>query len=156
MQLNRVHSIRATQDNDVYEVSCSITDITGASYDTVYVSRPDDPYGLNPSIRKWLRENLEATIEAYVPPTSEQLRASMPPLTARQLRLGLLEGGISPSQVSAAIVAMPTGADKDRAQIEWEYAVTVGRTHPLISNIGAALGLTDEQIDAMWGAAARL
>ncbi|MEY9531678.1 hypothetical protein [Sinorhizobium fredii] len=156
MQLNRVHSISATQDEDVYELSCNITDTTGASYDTVYVSRPDDPYGLNPSIRTWLQKNLDASIKPYVPPTDEQIRASMPPLTARQLRLGLLEGGITPRQVWAAIDATPTGADKVRAQIEWEYATTYSRTHHLIATIGAVLGVADEQIDAMWRSAARL
>jgi hypothetical protein len=96
MQLNQVHSVKATQEKDVYELSCNITDITGSSYDTIYVSRPDDSYGLNPSVRTWLQENLDTTIEPYTPPTDEQIRASMPPLTARQLRLGLLDGGISP------------------------------------------------------------
>ncbi|PDT54706.1 MULTISPECIES: hypothetical protein [Sinorhizobium] len=156
MQLNQVHSVRATQNQDVYELSCNITDITGASYDTIYLSRPEDRYGLNPSIRKWLQENLDATLEPYVPPTSEQIRASMPPLTARQLRLGLLASGISVRQVSVAIGAMPAGADKDRAQIEWEYASTFNRTHHLIGAIGAVLGLPLEQIDTMWEAAAFL
>ncbi|OAP37414.1 hypothetical protein [Sinorhizobium americanum] len=156
MKLNQVHSVRATRNQDVYELSSNITDITGASYDTIYMSRPDDPYGLNPSVRKWLQENPDATIEPYVPPTSEQIRASMPPLTARQLRLGLLDGGISPSEVSAAIGAMPAGAIKDRARIEWEYAATFDRAHHLIGTICVVLGLSEEQIDTMWRDAASL
>lgn len=51
---------------------------------------------------------------------------------------------------------MPAGPDKDKAQIEWEYATTFNRAHPLIATVGAALGLTNDQIDVMWLAAANL
>jgi len=118
-----------------------------------YCSRPNDPYGVNPQIRKWMSENPDAPVHVYVPPpppTVEETRAAMPSLTARQLRLGLVSNGISPAQVQATLEAMPGGADKDKALIEWEYATTFNRMHPLIATVGAAIGLTDEQIDAMW------
>lgn len=156
MQLNEIHSVKATQEQDVYELTCNITDVTGSVYDATYLSRPDDCYGLNPIIRKWLIENFNVAIEPYVSPTLDQTRASMPPLTARQLRLGLLGRGISLNQVAAAIDAMPETADKDRVQIEWEYATTFDRVHPIIATIGAAAGLTDEQIDVMWEGAVSL
>lgn len=92
-------------------------------------------------------------IAAYVAPTPAEVRANLPPLTARQFRLGLINAGISPSEVTAAIDAMPTGIEKDRAQIEWEYATTFTRTHALIASVALSLGLTDEQIDTMWTAA---
>ncbi|MQW00736.1 hypothetical protein GHK46_26480 [Sinorhizobium medicae] len=124
-----------------------------------YFSRPNDPYGVNPQIRQWMSENPNAPVHVYVPPaapTPEEARAAMPPLTARQLRLGLVSNGITLSQVHATLDAMPAGADRDKALIEWEYATTFTRTHPLIASVGAALGLSDEQIDAMWTAAASL
>lgn len=92
----------------------------------------------------------------YVPPTSKEIREKMPPLTARQFRLGLVDSGYAPFQVTQAIAAMPAGPDKERAQIEWEYATTFNRMHPLIATVAAALGLSDEQVDAMWLAAASL
>lgn len=95
-------------------------------------------------------------IAPYQAPTDEELRASMHPLTARQFRLGLVNAGISPSTVTATIAAMPSGADRDKAQIEWEYATTFNRMHPLIATVGAALGLSDVQIDAMWVSAIEL
>lgn len=95
-------------------------------------------------------------IGAYEPPPIEEQRERTQPLSARQLRLGLLADGISPSIVSATIGAMPAGPDKDKAQIEWEYATTFNRMHPLIATVGAALGLSDQQIDTMWTAAAGL
>jgi len=78
------------------------------------------------------------------------------PLTARQLRLGLVLHGISLPSVEAAIDAIEDETDREVARIEWEYATTFERSHPLVNQIGAALGLTPEQIDAMWTEAAAL
>lgn len=77
-------------------------------------------------------------------------------LTARQLRLGLITNGISTSTVDAAIAAIEDATEREIAQTEWEYASTFERTHPLITKVGLALGLTEEQIDAMWLSAATL
>ena len=78
-------------------------------------------------------------------------------ITALQLRLALLGLGITAAQVEAAIDAMP-GADmrREAARIQWEYATTFPRQHPLVVAIGAALGMTETQIDAAWLNAATL
>ncbi|WP_104663405.1 hypothetical protein [Ensifer adhaerens] len=159
MSLNTVYAVRATQEADVYNIRCNITDYLGVSCDTEYCSRPDDTVGINPVIRQWLRDNPDVQIEAYTPPeplTEDALRQRMPSLTARQLRLGLVNANVSPSTVTATIAVMPTGPDRDKAQIEWEYATTFKRTHPLIATVGTALGLSDAEIDALWAAAAAL
>jgi len=78
------------------------------------------------------------------------------PLTARQLRLGLVGGGILPSQVDTAIAAIEDETARAIAEIDWEYASQFVRDHPLIEQVGTALGLTPEQIDAMWQAALAL
>lgn len=77
-----------------------------------------------------------------------------PTLTSRQLRLGLVANGISLSSVEAAIDAIEDPTDREVARIEWEYATTFERSHPLVNQIGTALGLTPEQIDDMWTEAA--
>ena len=77
----------------------------------------------------------------------EELRAAMPTITARQLRLALLP---RLDEVESIIESY-----NDRAlQIEWEYATTFERLHPAIVSIGAALNLTPEEIDALWTDAA--
>lgn len=38
----------------------------------------------------------------------------------------------------------------------WEYALKIERHSPLVTSIGAALGLTDQQIDHLFIAAAQL
>lgn len=88
----------------------------------------------------------------HVEPASPPL----PPLAARQLRLGLVGGGILPAQVDAAIAAIPNDAERAVAEIEWQYASQFERDHPLIEQVGTELGLTVEQIDAMWQAALAL
>lgn len=88
-------------------------------------------------------------IEEYVHPTAEEIRQAMPALTKRQLKLGLLQNGIDPGQVTALINSMPA-QQRAVAKIEWEDASQFKRAHPLVVQIGTALGLTPEQMDAMW------
>lgn len=153
MELNVIHAVIATAEPDVYQLSINITDLSGQTYDCEYLSRPDDSFGVNPIIRKWLADNPNFPIQPHTPPAAEQIRASMPSLSSRQLRLGLIDAGISHTQVTAAIDAMAFCQEKDRAQIEWEYATSFSRLDPLIAVVGRALGLTDIQIDGMWTAA---
>lgn len=89
-------------------------------------------------------------IASYVPPTVEVARAQMPTITRRQLRLSLVRNGISLASVDAAIAGMPEGQAKTEAQIEWADAASFERLHPTLTMIGAALGLSEAQIDAMW------
>lgn len=84
----------------------------------------------------------------YAPPpepTLEGLRARMPPISKRQLRLTLVRNGISLSDLDAAIIAMG-----DEAVIEWQDASEYRRLHPLLNQVAAHLSLTQEQVDAMW------
>lgn len=78
------------------------------------------------------------------------------PLTARQLRLGLVSNGFALAQVEAAIDALPDGADKEKARIEWQYAGEFKRDHPLIATIAAQLGISAEQFETMWAEAQKL
>ena len=81
----------------------------------------------------------------------------MPTITARQLRLALLGLGLTGAQVEAAINAMPgTDMQREAARIEWEYATSYQRDHQLVAMLGAALGLTEAQIDSAWMEAATL
>jgi hypothetical protein len=68
-QLNSVSAVYTTEEADVFLIDCNITDTTGATYDTQFVSRPDDPYGLAPLIRQWLADNPDFPRQPYVPPT---------------------------------------------------------------------------------------
>lgn len=79
-----------------------------------------------------------------------------PPLTGRQLRLGLLEEGIFTQQILEKIDQLPDGIDKERTIIEWEYSDEYHRDHHLISSMGEMLGLSEEKINEMWLNASKL
>ena len=81
----------------------------------------------------------------------------MPTITARQLRLALLGLGLTGAQVEAQIATMPgTDTTREAARIEWEYATSYQRDHQLVAMLGAALGMTSDQIDTAWVGAATL
>lgn len=69
-------------------------------------------------------------------------------LTMRQARLVLLTAGLIGS-VQAAIDALPS-PDKEKAQIEWDYSNEVQRHNGFVSQLAPSLGLTSEQVDALF------
>lgn len=85
-------------------------------------------------------------VAEYEPP--ELRPVFFPPLSARQFRLGLLAHGLL-TQVDEAVAALEE-PQRSAAEIEWEYATSFDRTHPLVAALSAHIGLTDEQIDEMW------
>lgn len=82
-----------------------------------------------------------------------ELSAMSVRLTARQIRLGLINSGIALATVEAMIAGIEDEAQRSAAQVEWEYASEYERNHWLVAQLGGALGLTEAQIDAMWLAA---
>ncbi len=84
----------------------------------------------------------------------EEIRAAIRPVTMRQARLALLAAGVL-GDVAPALAALPS-PHRDAAEIEWEYASEVRRDAPLIAALGSALGLTEDQIDDLFEAAAVL
>ena len=96
----------------------------------------------------WHADRVERqwTVVAYTPPVPAAV-------TRRQLRLELLSRGLL-ANVTAALNGIPDEATKAAALIEWEDATTFDRAHPLVGQIGAALGLTSAQLDDIWRAAA--
>jgi hypothetical protein len=108
--------------------------------------RPDVPvYDAETEQCAW--ENGEWVVSAIVPEVPQSV-------TMRQARMALLGAG-KLSAVDAAINSMPE-PQKSAARIEWEYSNEVQRANGLVSALGPALGMTDEQIDALFVAAAKL
>lgn len=69
-------------------------------------------------------------------------------LTMRQARLVLFTAGLIGS-VQAAIDSLPS-PQKEKAQIEWEYSNEVQRHNGFVSQLAPALGLSSEQVDALF------
>lgn len=68
-------------------------------------------------------------------------------VSARQVRIWLIQHGISLSQVDTAINTIEDPVVRDITKVEWEYAPYIERSHPMLIPLGAALGLSNEQID---------
>lgn len=69
-------------------------------------------------------------------------------VTMRQARLALLEQGLL-AQVEVALASLPS-PDKEKAQIEWEYATVVRRDSTLVQQLSSALNFTEEQLDTLF------
>lgn len=83
------------------------------------------------------------------------LRGEVPAVvTMRQARLALHRAGLL-TRVNAALAALPEPT-RTEAQIEWEYATEAQRHYGLVQALGPALGLGDEQLDALFSAASLL
>lgn len=89
-------------------------------------------------------------------PTPEEIRASLPALTARQFRLGLIGGGFSLTDVENALAAISDPVERQKGQVEWQYATQFNRLHPLVVQLSETLGLTPEQVDDLWATALNL
>lgn len=74
-----------------------------------------------------------------------------------QLRIALRRlHNIKPNDVSAVIAAIEDEQQEAEAEILWEYAAEIKRTHPLVQSFGAAFSLTSEQIDEVFRTAASI
>jgi hypothetical protein len=99
-------------------------------------------------------ENVAARIVNIDKPYVDIIRTWLPiqipvpdNISARQVRLWLLQNGISLNQVEDAIDTINDPLLRESTRVEWEYAPYIERNHPLIESLAQYLGLTSEQID---------
>ena len=104
---------------------------------------------------------------AWVPPapkTDPELREEWRPtatLSRAEFCIALKRAGVLSAQEAKAAAkgdwpasfaaALAGVADADEAEILWAGVSTVERMHPLLAALQAAAGLTDEQLDALFG-----
>lgn len=96
-------------------------------------------------------------------------RAGMPPISRRQLLIGLAAqgwitaeeavaaaaGGVMPAAVEAAVAAL-TPAEQTAARITWAAMSGAYRLDPLVELLAAAQGVTAEEVDAFFTACAQI
>lgn len=68
-------------------------------------------------------------------------------ISARQVRIWLIQHGISLATVEAAIDTIQDPILKEITKVEWEYAPYIERNHPMLVPLAQALGLTQDQLD---------
>lgn len=109
---------------------------------------PDDPGNRHRQlIAEWEAEG--NTIPPYEPSP-----VAPPPISRRQMLLGLLSIGINEAMVEAEIAEIcdPVADPVEHAalMIEWRAAGTIERDHPLVADLAGAFELPAEQVDALW------
>ena len=128
-----------------------IAELSGAPFDVAepmhWIAAPDgtttDGHAYDP---------VANAIVAYAPnPEPEAIPTEV---TMRQARLALLAAG-KLAGVEAAIASMPE-PQRTAASIEWEYGNALQRNNPFVAQLGAALGLDDAGIDALFVEASKL
>lgn len=77
-------------------------------------------------------------------------------ISPRQIRLWFIQNNIPLATVENAINGIEDVVLREITKVEWEYSPYVERNHPMINNLGAALGLTPEQIDQAFITASNL
>lgn len=77
-------------------------------------------------------------------------------ISARQIRLWLIENGFSISQVENAIRNIADEKLKEKTLVEWEYAPYVEKSHPLILQIASILSMSPEEVNEAFVEAAKL
>ena len=80
----------------------------------------------------------------------------VPDITPRQMRLTLLSLGKTDADIEAIIDGIEDVTQREAARIEWRHARVFKRHHPLIEAFIPALGLTEEQADDLFRAAAQI
>jgi hypothetical protein len=68
-------------------------------------------------------------------------------ISARQIRLWLVQNSFQLSQIDDAINSIEDLATREIVRIEWEFAPYVERSHPWLVPLAYALGLTEQQVD---------
>ena len=101
----------------------------------------------------WLREWVVVALTAAE--MTAIAKAKVPAsVTMRQGRLALLAAG-KLAQVDAAIASLPE-PQKSAALIEWNFSNELQRGNAFVATLGAALGLSDAQVDQLFIQAAQL
>ena len=109
------------------------------------LDKPDTPEGK--FALKKLTEESDGweIVDAHQAPVIQEV-------TPLQLRLSILNGDIlSLEQLDAAIASK--GAE---AQIRWNYAPSIPINHPLVVELKAAFGLSDDQVEQIFSDAAQI
>jgi hypothetical protein len=90
------------------------------------------------------QEQVNESVGKYIQSLVKPLPST---ISARQIRLWLLQNNISLQMISNVINSISDPYQKEYISIEWEYAPYIERNHPMLVPLAIALGLTEEDIN---------
>jgi hypothetical protein len=97
----------------------------------------------------------EWATEQVIAATTPELQV-FPPLTRRQLLLGLLPLGVTEFHINAVISKIENPGQREATRIEFENNNSMHRDHPLVASLASIFGLPTNMVDATWLKAATL
>ena len=105
---------------------------------------------------KWVEESYirdlnQNEIDQRVPVSN-----SVDVCTPRQIRIALIQSGLSLSSIDDYINNIQDNTQREIARSEWEYALEIKKDHPLVALIASTLNLTQQQIDDVFNLASTL
>ena len=106
------------------------------------------------TITVWEDGKLVEKPEGFIVPVDDQPLFRVAAVSKAQAKLALLESGLLDT-VETALASME-GEQGQRARIEWNDRTEFHRDHEFIGLLAASIGLSDEQIDALFTRAAQL
>jgi hypothetical protein len=77
-------------------------------------------------------------------------------ISARQIRLWLIQNGVSLQSVTDAINTIEDPVLRDTISIEWEYAPYIEKNHPMLIPLAQILGLNEADVYRAFSEAALL
>ncbi len=119
----------------------SLRDLPNSLDLTNYINFEDIPFPEKPI---WIEEDSLGQLKILL----DQREYIPNVLTARQARLALQHID-KLADVETSILSLPE-AQRNVAEIEWEYSTEVKRHHQFIDMLAPALGLTDEDVDNLF------
>jgi hypothetical protein len=120
--------------------------LADAGYLTVRSDTPDQPENTIEDASQRVVNidgNFVDIVRTWIPVTM----VSPETISARQIRLWLVDNNISLTSVETAINGIVDEKLREKTLVEWEYAPYIERNHPLVEALASSLGLTSEQVD---------
>ena len=93
------------------------------------------------------RDALRLELDAIKNPVDN---SGFPVLSAVQLRLGIVESGISVLKIEDTIDNIPDEKQRIRVRTYWEFATQFERHHPLILGMLQLLEMSESEADELW------
>jgi hypothetical protein len=90
------------------------------------------------------------TVRNLTPQEIEDMKPKFTECTPRQFRLGMLDYGIDPDNITSMIQQIPDEEERKRVLITWEYAVSIEKNNPLIQQFAQVLGVSSSGVDEIF------
>ena len=97
-----------------------------------------------------IAEDLTGDIFIDQAKVEEIKQSKLKPLTRRQFRMVLVLNGYDLDEIKAQILAIENIQTRQLTLVEWEDGNTFERTSSSLGMMANLLGLTDDQVNAMW------